>query len=86
MFAASGPWYVLSVGDSRDPTVAARIFFSDQVVDIPVVSTTVAGVDVQKTVTVPQLQHFDKVVDIPVMQLSTRFGRPVIMQRRLFWY
>ena len=37
-------------------TVAAR-FFSDQVVDIPVVSTTVAGVDVQKTVTVPQLQH-----------------------------
>ena len=72
---------MLSVGDSRDPTAAAR-FFSDQVVDIPVVSTTVAGVDVQKTVTVPQLQHFDKVVDIPVMQLSTRFGRPVIMQRR----
>ena len=72
------PWCVLSVGDSRDPTAAAR-FFSDQIVDIPVVSTTVVGVDVQKTVTVPQLQHFDKVVDIPVMQLSTRFGRPVIM-------
>ena len=51
-----GPRCALSVGDSRDPTVAAR-FFSDQVVDIPVVSTTVAGVDVQKTVTVPQLQH-----------------------------
>ena len=47
---------MLSVGDSRDLTVAA-LFFSDQVVDIPVVSTTVAGVDVQKTVTVPQLQH-----------------------------
>ena len=38
---------MLSVGDSRDPTVAVR-FFSDQVVDIPVVSTIVAGVDVQK--------------------------------------
>ena len=29
---------------------------------------------------------FDMVVDIPVMQLSTRFGRPVIMQRRQFSY
>ena len=29
---------------------------------------------------------FDKVVDIPVMQLSTRFGRPVIMQRRQLSY
>ena len=38
------------------PTVAAR-FFSDQVVDIRVVSTTGAGVEVQKTATVPQLQH-----------------------------
>ena len=47
---------MLRVGDSRDPTVAARVF-SDQVVDIPIVSTTVADVDVQKTVTVPQLQH-----------------------------
>ena len=52
----AGPRCALSVGDSRVPTVAAR-FFSDQVVDIPVVSTTVVGVDVQKTVTVPQLQH-----------------------------
>ena len=43
-------------GRQLSPTVAAR-FFSDQVVDIPVVSTTVAGVDVQKTVMVPQLQH-----------------------------
>ena len=37
----AGPRCAFSVGDSRDPTVAAR-FFSDQVVDIPVVSTTVA--------------------------------------------
>ena len=29
----AGPWCVLSVGDSRDPTVAAR-FFSDQVVPL----------------------------------------------------
>ena len=31
----AGPRCALSVGDSRDPTVATR-FFSDQVVDIPV--------------------------------------------------
>ena len=35
----AGPRCALSVGDSRDPTVAVR-FFSDQVVDITVVSTT----------------------------------------------
>ena len=52
----AGSRCALSVGDSRDPTVAAR-FFSDQVVDIPVVSTTGFGVEVQKTATVPQLQH-----------------------------
>ena len=40
----AGPRCALSVGDSRDPTVAVR-FFSDQVVDITVVSTTGAHVD-----------------------------------------
>ena len=78
----AGPRCALSVGDSRDPTVAAR-FFSDQVVDIPVVSTTGAGVEVQKTATVPQLQHIRQGGRFPCWRSSsTRYGRPVIMQRR----
>ena len=52
----AGPWCAFIVGDSRDPTVAAR-FSSGQVVDIPVVFNDRLGVKVQKTVTVPQLQH-----------------------------
>ena len=48
--------FLWSLCSEINPTVAAR-FFSDQVVDIPVVSTTGAGVEVQKTATVPQLQH-----------------------------
>ena len=69
-------------GDSRDPTVAAR-FFSDQVVDIPVVSTTGAGVEVQKTATVPQLQHIRQGGRYPCWRSSsTRYGSPVTMQRR----
>ena len=72
----------LRLGDSRDPTVAAR-FFSDQVVDIPVVSTTGAGVEVQKTATVPQLQHIRQGGRYPCWRSSsTRYGRLVIMQRR----
>ena len=52
----AGPWCAFIVGDRRDPTVAAR-FSSGQVVDIPVVFNDRLGVKVQKTVTVPQLQH-----------------------------
>ena len=78
----AGPRCALSVGDSRDPTVAAR-FLSDQVVDIPVVSTTGAGIEVQKTVTVPQLQHIRQGGRHPCWRSSsTSYGRPVIMQRR----
>ena len=77
-----GPRCALSVGDTRDPTVAAR-FFSDQVVDIPVVFMTGAGVEVQKTATVPQLQHIRQGGRHPCWRSSsTSYGRPVIMQRR----
>ena len=44
----AGPWCAFIVGDSRDPTVAAR-FSSGQVVDIPVVFNDRLGVKVQKT-------------------------------------
>ena len=52
-----------AVGNSRDPTVAAR-FFLDQVVDMPVVfNDRVLGVKVHKTVKVRCCSTSDKVVD-----------------------
>ena len=72
------------VGDSRDPTVAA-VFFSDQVVDMPVVfNDRCLGLTVEKTAEVPQLQHIRQGGRCPFRRSSsTRYGRPVIMQQRL---
>ena len=69
----SCPWWCSDWGYGPD---SAELFgggvqFLDKVVDVPVA----VHVEMLKTVEVPQLQHFDKVVDVLVCRSSTRRGR-----------
>ena len=60
------PQCALSVGNSRDPTVAAR-FFLDQVVDMPVVCNDRCWVsECRKLRWSRSCSRSDKVVDVPV--------------------
>ena len=48
-----------------------------------VVQRQVRGSDGAENSGVPQVQYFDRVVDVPACSSSTRFGRSVILQRQV---
>ena len=91
----AGPWCAFIVGDSRDPTVAAR-FSSGQVVDIPVVFNDRLGVKVLTRWSISLLAVIDTfwtscvhaatsalVLEVPQFQIIARAGGHSVVQQRM---